>query len=50
MAGSIGVRIQQLGREDALRKIYQMKGFAPPQQMAASVSPKSSPRGSSDSS
>ena len=57
MADSLGVRIQQVGREEALRKIYQMKGMSPPNQMKgqsppkplfSASPPKSSPRKGND--
>ena len=43
IADNIGVRIQKLGREEALRKIYQMKGISPPKQPLL-TSPSSPPR------
>jgi hypothetical protein len=46
IAASIGARIQKLGREEALRKIYQMKGVSPPKQLHLS-SPSSPQRASS---
>ena len=46
IAASIGARIQKLGREEALRKIYQMKGVSPPKQLHLS-SPSSPPRSKS---
>ncbi len=50
MADSLGVRIQQVGREEALRKIYQMKGLSPPKPLFSQSAspPKSSPRKGSD--
>ena len=48
MADSLGVRIQQVGREEALRKIYQMKGLSPPKPLFSTSPPKSSPRKGSD--
>ena len=44
LAGSVGARIQQLGREEALQKIFQMKGLSPPKLPLITHPPKLSPR------
>ena len=48
LATSIGARIEQLSREDALRQICVMKGVSPPKLPLTTSPPKISPRQKND--